>query len=182
MKLYSASRSISTNSVVHFGEPRLVVDGNGHFTLMVGDFHWSKYQQQIDKLNEGESFASVVETSTERPTWRITRLPDFVQGRIVFDEHAKEYVQMSNGKCVLAHSSSEAFKAEHVDGGCKYAPSEAIALRPSFNRRVGNAHQWAMNYTHRAVNPCNLRPVTADVELQLRAQFDHVLKGKGGRI
>lgn len=65
-----------------------------------------------------------------------TWVDGFGSGQVCYDNYAKEYVKITNGTCVLDHSSREAFKKSHderaaITGqcGCVYVPSEAIALR-----------------------------------------------------
>lgn len=53
---------------------------------------------------------------------------------VVFDRSRKEFMLITNGKCILDHSSPEAYEKAHddCDGkvcGCKYRPYEAIVLR-----------------------------------------------------
>ncbi len=178
MKLYSAVRYTSTGSAYHHSQPRLVAD-NGAITS-VGDLQWADYRAQFEQLTEGTS--SVVTPQISNPTiivnasWRVTRLPDFKQGQVLFDEHAKEFVRVSNGKCVLNHESPERYKEAHGTGDCIYAPSEAIALRV-----IIQDGKPLIAWTYRAVDPCSLSPVEPRVAQQIAEQFSFALNSATDR-
>lgn len=87
-----------------------------------------------------------------------TWLAPFKMNMVCFDKHSKEFVRISNGKCVLDHSSPEAFKAAHVDG-CVYVPHEATALRVVGATKTRDP---IIGYTYRAVNVADLTPCKDD--------------------
>lgn len=65
---------------------------------------------------------------------------------VVWDMDAKELVKITNGACVLDHSTPAAFKASHAAdmGSCIFEPSEAVALRLSHLDAKGRAcFGWA---------------------------------------
>lgn len=54
----------------------------------------------------------------------------FKVGDVCFDTEMKEHVLITNGECVLDHSSPEAYKKSHEGHDeCVYAPHECIAIR-----------------------------------------------------
>lgn len=173
MNLYAAQRFTTTGGAVKKTTPMLVSD-DGTVTG-VGDLDWSAHRATFEALAEGRSH--VVSISMRHDTgnvpliaegWHITKLPAYQQHRVLFDEHAKEYVLISNGRCVLNHTDPKAYTESHKGGECQYAHSEAIALRPF----VSNG-KVALAWTYRTVNPCDLRPVSNEAEI--KASFEAVL-------
>lgn len=76
---------------------------------------------------------------------------------VAFDSENKEHVLISNGSCMLDHSGTEGYRAQHIgrDGkpcGCLYAPSEAIAIRLLSMEGGKPLIAW----TYRRVNPAAL--------------------------
>ena len=78
----------------------------------------------------------------------------FEMGMTCYDKQAKEFVHITNGLCILDHSSPEAFKTAHTSG-CIYAPSEAVALRVIGNTKNGDP---IIAFTYRGVDPQHLTP------------------------
>jgi len=78
-------------------------------------------------------------------------------GDIAFDIKHKEYVLITNGRCIKDHSSPEAFVASHKED-CVYAPNEAIALRMIPEVHSGPTLVW----TYIGVNAEDLSTVSAD--------------------
>jgi len=178
VKLYSVSRFRNVGSTTQYDTAVLSHDLAVTHGDLISDFRIG----ELDNLSEGSS--AVVDLSGPNPDGkvriiqdglRVTCLPAYRYRRIVFDQHTKEYVRVSNGKCVLDHSTQAAFKTSHTiklygSESCQFAPSEAIALRVAcVNGKVSVA------WTYRAVNPCDLRPVSAETEREIGAQFDAVL-------
>jgi hypothetical protein len=84
----------------------------------------------------------------------------FATGVTCFDWHAKEEVVISNGKCILDHSSSDAYAVTHADSGCIYEPSEAVALRVSVDHKhFDHETHVAVSWTYRAVTAEDLTVV-----------------------
>jgi hypothetical protein len=89
---------------------------------------------------------------------------------VVYDEHAKELVLITNGKCTLDHSSPEAYAVTHNHPdrghGCIYEPSEGIAVRSFVNfMPTNNEVTVQLAWTYRAINPHTVtvsESVTAD--------------------
>jgi hypothetical protein len=79
----------------------------------------------------------------------------FEMNQVCYDRHAKEFVRISNGRCTLDHSSTEAFRNSHKNGGCIYAPSEAIAYRWVGVTKAGDP---VIAFTCRGVRPEDLQP------------------------
>lgn len=78
-----------------------------------------------------------------------------------FDTSAKELVQVTNGTCTLDHSSPEGYAVAHNGGGCRYTPSEAIALRV-----VGVTHNGdpIIAFTYRRVAATTLQPMVRPID------------------
>ena len=135
----------------------------------VGDLKWTpENRAKFEALEPGS--CSVTDG------WRVTRLADFKQGSVMFDSHAKEYVKISNGKCVLRHDSPAAFAADHPEKcECTFAPSEAYALRAIVHRDGTVGVAW----TYRAVNPVNLEPMTKNQQAEVDIQFAIALNPEG---
>lgn len=191
VKLYSAVHFRAVGSSIQHDTARLVAD-TGDITS-VGNLHWSDNQAKFDSLNEGESTSVTITLKNGGPMiadgWRVTRLPDYRINRVVFDEHAKEYVMVTNGKCVLDHSTPDAFRTSHIGTPlthpdlpgralipveCQYAPSEAIALRVL----TSDGGKVSVGWTYRTVDPCDLRPLKADDEQRVKASFDAIMSKK----
>ena len=101
--------------------------------------------------------------------YRVTRIPDFSPGVVLFDNQAKEWVKVSNGRCVLDHGSTEGFAAAHRGGPCVYAPSEAVALRP-FISEMG---EISVAWTYRGVDATQLSVPTDRAKAE--KQFERAL-------
>lgn len=96
----------------------------------------------------------------------------------MYDSHAKEYVMVSNGSCVLSHFDGDArYREDHpsADAPCIYAPSEAIALRPMV-QRDGSV---LIGFTHRAVDPCKLERTTKAQEDEQKVLFKIAMDAAG---
>ena len=84
----------------------------------------------------------------------------FYNGAVCYDSDAKELVKVSNGRCTKPHGTQEPGDAPYdghmSNGGCVYAPSEAVALRV-----VGLAGKGdpVVAFTYRAVRPAALTVV-----------------------
>lgn len=185
MKLYSATHFVRLWNNVTEETPRLIAD-DGTLTD-VGNLKWSDARDRIEALKDGESTvcAIVIHAHTVEDGWRIRRLPDYAQGRVLFDTQAKEYVRVSNGKCVLAHDSTESFRRDHGDfqkgtlHECIYAPSEAMALRAiPASESVRQEARLLCGWTYRTVNPCHLEPCGAAVSAEWAERFEMALSGK----
>lgn len=114
VKLYSAVHFRAVGSSIQHDPAVLSADLSVSHGDLIPDFMIG----QLDNLKEGES--SVIRLDDGKngsiivtDGLRIVRLPDYRINRVVFDEHAKECVVVTNGKCVLDHSTPTAFKASH---------------------------------------------------------------------
>jgi hypothetical protein len=127
-------------------------------------------EAKIDALKPGESSVLPLRMKDRMIAegYRITRLPDFKMNAIMWDAFSKEHVKVSNGKCVLDHTSPEGFAKTHIGlgVGCVFAPNEAIALRP-FIREDGTV---TVGWTYRSVDASNLRAV--DKPESIEKQFE----------
>lgn len=77
-----------------------------------------------------------VKTLDQRATFFISEdevedTEPFKVGHVYYDQEMREYVLVSNGRCVLNHSSPKAFEIDHEKGttDCVYAPTEATVIR-----------------------------------------------------
>jgi len=90
-------------------------------------------------------------------------------GDVAWDNQAKEYVLITNGKCILAHDTPESYAAAHKGGGCQYVPHEGIALR------VVGVHNGkpVVAWTYRGVDHAHLSKPTGDMTADdFRAMMD----------
>jgi len=62
---------------------------------------------------------------------------------VVFDRSRQEFMMITNGKCVLDHSSPEAYAKVHNGCGCKFRPHEAIVLRIIGFMKTRPIHGWS---------------------------------------
>jgi hypothetical protein len=128
-------------------------------------------EAKIDALKPGESSVLPLRMDGHMIAegYRITRLPDFKMNSVMFDTFAKEHVKVSNGICVLDHTSTEGYAKTHISGdgdSCVYAPHEAIALRPF----IDESGHVTVGWTHRAVDAGDLRAV--DKPESIEKQFE----------
>jgi hypothetical protein len=154
MPLYSITR-FKNRGMTTVNEPSFAT--NDWRAVLAKHRNPSHDPQRIDALAPGQS--SVVPLQQDEDNfrlildgYRIKRLPDFKQGAVLFDEMAKEYVKVSNGICILDHTSTEGFAASHQGGQCQFAPHEALALRPL----IDDAGKVQVAWTYRSVNACDL--------------------------
>jgi hypothetical protein len=165
MNLYAINEFRVSNGAV-INEPKQLVAGFA-VRLMAKD---DAMVEKILGLSEGQSQVITYEQDgiIIKRGARITRLPDFRMNRVVWDSHAKEYVMVTNGKCVRDHAS-EHFRESHPNNApCEYAPSEGIALRP-----VVSNGKVMLAWTYRGLNPCDLE--AASNEAEVKAEFEAVL-------
>lgn len=101
-----------------------------------------------------------------------------VMGHVFYDADAKEFVLITNGKCVMAHDNAAAYKSSHEQPigtirPCVYTPSEAIALRPFLHGDGSVDVAW----TYRGVRAEALSQPAggADAEASIKVQFDLAL-------
>lgn len=140
------------------------------------NIHAVEHLDKIQSLAEGHSHVVPLKQDDSRfrlitDGWRVKRLPTFGMNRVMFDSQAKELVLVTNGACILDHSSPESFQRSHNGCECQYAPSESIALRP-----IISDGKVSLAWTYRAVNPCYLENVSNEAEA--RARFESVLTRK----
>lgn len=74
----------------------------------------------------------------------------FAGGLLCWDRDAKETVRVSNGTCIHPHSTAE-YDGHMAEGGCVYAPSEAIAVRVIGWKRTKKGSRPVVAYTYRGV-------------------------------
>jgi len=55
--------------------------------------------------------------------------PQLQTNRVAFNKDTKEFIIVTNGTCILDHSSPEGYAKDHINCGCKYRPHEGIVLR-----------------------------------------------------
>lgn len=172
MPLYSITRFRNTGSTTQNETPYATNDWRASMPPE------AKYDaEKLDALQPGQSSVLAIRTGEKAyliiEGIRITRLPDFKMNEVLFDGQAKEYVKVTNGHCVLDHSSTEGFHASHkgyVD--CMFAPSEAVALRPF----IGEDGQVSVAWTYRGVDACHLQEVSSPEGVE--KQFERVFNGK----
>ena len=105
-------------------------------------------------------------------------------GCIVYDEEAKEKVKISNGKCILDHSSPAAYASDHAEGGgCLLEPHEAVAIRPLGFEKGG---KLVLAWTYRQVKtnylgvcPGNTTEFVAMLEVASGEKDSEVVIGVG---
>lgn len=181
MNFYSVQRFRTVGSTVQSDRAVLRTD----ITTVLRELPSFDHASRPEEENETTVVGITVENGVVTDGLRITRLPDYRQNRVVYDQAAKEYVVVSNGRCVLDHSSPEKFARTHehvvttmqTRRECQFAPSEAIALRPL----ISDAGKVSIAWTYRAVDPCELRGVTAEQEKTVKAQFDAVMGKRRSR-
>ncbi len=71
------------------------------------------------KMSEGDSTVLAVKMQSNggpliAEGYRITRLPDYRMNRVVWCEESKEHVILSNGRCVLDHSTPDTYRDSHT--------------------------------------------------------------------
>jgi len=185
--LYSVCSFRTLESTTQSGRPELAHDAN--LLAVCGEMTTDALLLPLSVRELAENASEVIALTMRTDTGRIpviahglriTRLPDWRMNRVVYDEHAKEYVIVTNGSCLLDHSSADAFRASHnstdseymsMNGHCLYRPSEAIALRPV----IMTGGKVVLAYTHRGVDPCMLRAVSSETEQSIKASFDAVM-------
>ena len=139
---------------------------------------------KLDALQPGESSVLPLRMDGHliAEGYRITRLPAYAANALMFDTQAKEFVKVTNGICVLDHSSPEGYAASHNGGVCVYAPHEAIALRPV----VLEGDTFGVAWTYRGVDAAYLQPVTWTESIEkmfsLALNPDRKRKNSIGRI
>lgn len=84
---------------------------------------------------------------------------------------------ISNGRCTLDHSSTEAFHKSHKreDGscGCRYEPSEAIAIRV-IGVDSKDTSKLILAWTYRGVTAKHLSPSDYSKDDFVRAMTGHI--------
>lgn len=166
MALYAVTHFRSLDSTTQSDHPVVTNDWR---TMLLGQ---RESEHKDPAIGESTIIAAVKEGILVKEGWRVKRLPDFEHGAILFDEQAKEYVKVSNGRCVLDHTSSEKFAEAHKGHpDCLYAPSEAIALRPSIRPNGEVSVHW----TYRGVDAAYLSPVSQTLAEGAARRFEIAL-------
>jgi hypothetical protein len=173
MALYSVKRFKRTGSTVQDSGSPVVTNDFEAILKQHGQPHYDKAKIEALRVGESSVVALIMDADQFhmiRDGYRITKLPDFQSGVIMFDMLMKEHVKISNGICVLDHSSTEGYAATHAPD-CVYKPHEGIALRPW----IAEDGDVTINWVYRHVEAADLVVLTPADQEQVQKRFDLAL-------
>ena len=115
---------------------------------------------EVEKLDGSMTFA--IKDDKEIEDTEMFKVND-----VCFDKEMNEHVLISNGKCVLDHSHTEAYKNSHEGlADCVFKPYEAIAIRCVGVETIEaiDAKVPVCGWVYRTVNADHLRKSNVTIE------------------